>query len=480
MEREEDNYLGIDYSLDQNHLHRHKQQQENHHQTTLMMQSSSVRVDGENTGEVGKVVDYMFNAQPPQISSSGYSLDRLSSAEVMQFADFGPKLALNQKQIMEPAAGVPNANANNSNNNNVVSEEEDRAGKDMGLNLIDPVYFLKFPVLSERSFDQQQTHDGGGDDVQNNLLLATPPLPLIDDHRVAAHAHEEEDEDEDARIIFSENSSLNDRLGSFLEENNTHNNHENIMMNSSGTEMGGVTTKLNRRKRPRSVKTSEEVESQRMTHIAVERNRRKQMNEHLRVLRSLMPGSYVQRGDQASIIGGAIEFVRELEQLLQCLESQKRRRIYGDNSTTLSSSLAPPGETAPPPIFPTPTMPPLSSNDQMNKLAMTTPIDIEQPGGGQLHEDTAENKSCLADVEVKLLGMDAMVKILSRRRPGQLLKTIAALEDLELDILHTNVTTIEQTVLYAFNVKIGSETRFTAEDIAGSIQQIFNFIHASS
>ncbi|RZC68802.1 hypothetical protein C5167_031972 [Papaver somniferum] len=476
MEREEDNYstsvaglngnnyAGIDYSLYQNHLHRHKQQQENHHQT--LMKQSSVRVDGENTGE-GKVVDYMFNNSntnitqplvppPPQQISSGYSLDRLSFAEVMQFADFGPKLALNQKQMMEPAA----ANANDG-----ISEVEDRAGKDMGL--IDPVYFLKFPVLSERSFDQQ-THDGG-DDVQNNLLLATPPLPVRDDHV----AHDLEEEDEEARIIFSENSSLNDRLG-FLEENNTH-NHENIMMNSSGTEMGGVTTKLNRRKRPRSVKTSEEVESQRMTHIAVERNRRKQMNGHLRVLRSLMPGSYVQRGDQASIIGGAIEFVRELEQLLQCLESQKRRRLYGDNATTLAPSTTT-AQQLPPPMFP---QLPLSSNDQINKLATAT-IDVEQMGGGQLHEDTAENKSCLADVEVKLLGMDAMVKILSRRRPGQLLKTIAALEDLELDILHTNVTTIEQTVLYSFNVKVVSETRFTAEDIAGSIQQIFNFIHAST
>ncbi|MCL7038399.1 hypothetical protein MKW94_019225 [Papaver nudicaule] len=468
MEREEDNYStsvaalndnsysGMDYSLDQNHLHRHKQQQGNHHQT--------VRVDGESTNRHvdGKVVDYMFNTQPlgPQQAASGFcsstSLDRLSFAEVMQFADFGPKLGLNQqKPMMEPVANP---------NNNVISlsSEEDRAGKDTGL--IDPVYFLKFPVLSERSFDQQ-THEGGGDD-QNNLLLAPPSLPVIDDH-------EEGEEDEEARIIFSENSSLNDRLG-FLDEN-TH-THENIMMNSSGTEMG-VTTKINRRKRPRSVKTSEEVESQRMTHIAVERNRRKQMNEHLRVLRSLMPGSYVQRGDQASIIGGAIEFVRELEQLLQCLESQKRRRLYGDSSTSLPSSMAPGTTAQPPPIFPSPTMP-LSSNDQINKLATT--IDIEQTGSGQLHEDTAENKSCLADVEVKLLGVDAMVKILSRRRPGQLLKTIAALEDLELDIVHTNVTTIEQTVLYSFNVKVVSETRFTAEDIAGSIQQIFSFIHASS
>jgi len=34
---------------------------------------------------------------------------------------------------------------------------------------------------------------------------------------------------------------------------------------------------------------------QRMSHITVERNRRKQMNEHLSVLRSLMPCFYVKR-----------------------------------------------------------------------------------------------------------------------------------------------------------------------------------------
>lgn len=50
-----------------------------------------------------------------------------------------------------------------------------------------------------------------------------------------------------------------------------------------------------KRRRPRSLKNSQELEKQRMTHITVERNRRKQMNEHLAVLRSLMPGSYIQR-----------------------------------------------------------------------------------------------------------------------------------------------------------------------------------------
>jgi len=132
--------------------------------------------------------------------------------------------------------------------------------------------------------------------------------------------------------------------------------------------------------------------------------------------------------------------VRELEQLLQCLESQKRRRILGetgrDMTTTTTSSSSPITTVA----------------NQAQPLIITGNV-TELEGGGGLREETAENKSCLADVEVKLLGFDAMIKILSRRRPGQLIKTIAALEDLHLSILHTNITTMEQTVLYSFNVK---------------------------
>lgn len=50
-----------------------------------------------------------------------------------------------------------------------------------------------------------------------------------------------------------------------------------------------------KRRRTKSSKNKEELESQRMTHIVVERNRRKQMNEYLAAVRSLMPASYVQR-----------------------------------------------------------------------------------------------------------------------------------------------------------------------------------------
>ena len=55
-----------------------------------------------------------------------------------------------------------------------------------------------------------------------------------------------------------------------------------------------------RRRWARSCKSREETETQRMMHIAVERNRRRQMNEYLAVLRSLMPEPYVQRVRRAA------------------------------------------------------------------------------------------------------------------------------------------------------------------------------------
>jgi hypothetical protein len=50
-----------------------------------------------------------------------------------------------------------------------------------------------------------------------------------------------------------------------------------------------------RRRRAKVCRNREDAESQRMTHIAVERNRRRQMNDYLAELRSLMPESYAHR-----------------------------------------------------------------------------------------------------------------------------------------------------------------------------------------
>ncbi|KAI3863710.1 hypothetical protein MKW98_031302 [Papaver atlanticum] len=210
-----------------------------------------------------------------------------------------------------------------------------------------------------------------------------------------------------------------------------------------------------------------------MAHIAVERNRRKLMNEHLRVLRSLTPCFYIKRGDQASIIGGVIEFVKELHQILQSLESKKRRK-------SLSSSPGPsPRSTlqliTQPPVSPLPLPPDSSSpfatsgfpDDQQIQHNNTVVPDDHQLAG-------ASCNSSFADVEAKISGSNVILRTVSRRIPGQVVKLIKILEKHSFEILHLNISSMEDTVLHSFVIKIGLECKLSVEELAVEVQQSFN------
>ncbi|KAK9284186.1 hypothetical protein L1049_023354 [Liquidambar formosana] len=204
-----------------------------------------------------------------------------------------------------------------------------------------------------------------------------------------------------------------------------------------------------KRRRTKSFKNKEEVENQRMTHITVERNRRKQMNDHLSMLRSLMPASYVQRGDQASIIGGAINFVKELEQLLQSLEAQKRLKQQPADTgfTSLFSDFF--------------TFPQYSTCSSHTKNSAAT------------IESTAEKRSAIADVEVTMVESHANLKLLTKRQPKQLLKMVARLHSLRLTILHLNITTVDPMVLYSISVKVEDDCQLTSvNDIASAVYEM--------
>ncbi|CAN6860935.1 unnamed protein product [Brassica oleracea] len=231
---------------------------------------------------------------------------------------------------------------------------------------------------------------------------------------------------------------------------------------------------------------------QKMSHVNVERNRRKQMNENLTVLRSLMPCFYVKRGDQASIIGGVVEYISELQQVLQSLEAKKERKTYAEvlsprpvpsprpSQPVLSPRKPPlsprishhhlllhpisprtPLPTSPygghPPQLPLIPQPPRSYS--LGDPPPYSPASSSSPSVSSNHESSlineliANSKSALADVEVKFSGANVLLKTVSHKIPGQVMKIIAALEDLSLEILQVNINTVEETMLYSFTIK---------------------------
>ncbi|KAI3778176.1 hypothetical protein L2E82_07260 [Cichorium intybus] len=232
-----------------------------------------------------------------------------------------------------------------------------------------------------------------------------------------------------------------------------------------------------------------------MSHVTVERNRRKQMNEHLTVLRSLMPCFYVKRGDQASIIGGVINYITELQQVLQSLEAKKQRKVYSDvlSPRLISSPRSLPLSPRKPPLSPRPSMPisprtPQSASPYRHRLpsatsyllspssmSNTTPASPcnSSPNSDTINELVANSKSSIADVEVKFSGANLLLKTLSPRLPGQATKIVSVLEDLSLEILQATINTVDETMVNSFTIKIGIECKLSAEDLAHHIQLTF-------
>ncbi|OEL29168.1 hypothetical protein BAE44_0009813 [Dichanthelium oligosanthes] len=211
-----------------------------------------------------------------------------------------------------------------------------------------------------------------------------------------------------------------------------------------------------RRKRPRprtraapppeKRRKPEEAESQRMTHIAVERNRRRLMNDHLASLRSLIPSSYIPRGDQATVVGGAIDYVKQLEQQLVALQAASAARRGGAGAGVGTAATA-----ASDGVFVSPQ-----------------------------YASYSEARGCCGGVDVEAMaavGGHVRVRVAGRRWPGRLVRAVAALEDLRLAVLHLAVTSVgHDAVVYCFNLKMeeGCEVA-TADEVAAVVHQIFAY-----
>ncbi|KAF8089348.1 hypothetical protein N665_0509s0016 [Sinapis alba] len=200
-----------------------------------------------------------------------------------------------------------------------------------------------------------------------------------------------------------------------------------------------------RRRRTRSEQKIEEKENQRMNHIAVERNRRRQMNHFLSILKAMMPLSYSQRSDQASIIEGTINYLKKQEQLLQSFEAQLETTKPNQSPNIFSDFF----------IFPQYSTATASSRHHHNGLAV------------------------VADVDVTMVEMHANIKVLTKTRPRLLFKMINEFDSLGLTIFHLNLTTSNNLSLFTFSVKVDEDCQLTttANEVANAVHEVVRRIH---
>ncbi|XP_074576787.1 transcription factor MYC2-like [Curcuma longa] len=167
-----------------------------------------------------------------------------------------------------------------------------------------------------------------------------------------------------------------------------------------------------------------------LDHVEAERQRREKLNRRFYALRSVVPN--VSKMDKASLLADAVTYINELRSKAQALDADKRR---------LQAELA-------------------SLKIQMETLVAAPSSSSD---GAQRTDGVSE-----VEVEVKILGWEAMIRLQSDRRCHPAARLMSALRELELEVNYANVSVVKELMIQQVNVKMTSRI-YTQEQLTAAL-----------
>ncbi|KAL1828654.1 hypothetical protein ACET3Z_007066 [Daucus carota] len=161
-----------------------------------------------------------------------------------------------------------------------------------------------------------------------------------------------------------------------------------------------------------------------INHVEAERQRREKLNSKFYALRAVVPN--VSKMDKASLLGDAVSYINDLKTKLEDLESHKN--------------------SPPPPPPP-----------QLNACSTSTSAvsDVDEATTMSTDDD---------EVEVKLVGTDAMIRVRCKNNNYPGAKLMNALRELELEVNHASMSSFDQLMLIDVVIKVPSEGCLRSED----------------
>ncbi|XP_051114757.1 transcription factor MYC2 [Andrographis paniculata] len=166
-----------------------------------------------------------------------------------------------------------------------------------------------------------------------------------------------------------------------------------------------------------------------LNHVEAERQRREKLNQRFYALRAVVPN--VSKMDKASLLGDAIAYINELKSKVQKVESDKED-LRGQLEAA-KKELA---------VKESSSRDPLKASSASSSSGNTIPSDM--------------------DIDVKIIGWDAMIRIQCSKKQHPAAKLMVALRELDLELNHASVSVVNDLMIQQATVKL--EGRFFTHD----------------
>eukprot|EP01018_Ginkgo_biloba_P035845 Gb_10001 [translate_table: standard] len=186
-----------------------------------------------------------------------------------------------------------------------------------------------------------------------------------------------------------------------------------------------------------------------LNHVEAERQRREKLNQRFYALRAVVPN--VSKMDKASLLGDAISYINELRSKVQDVESQKKElqaQIEG-----LKKELAARESGA--------------SGFSGSDFGL-----IKDPSGDSSNLDVkgfgSNNKCPGVDLEVRILGREAMIRVQCAKQNHPVARLMMALKEFDLEVHHASVSTVKELMIQTVIVKMTSNV-YTQEQLYAAL-----------
>ncbi|KAG9454490.1 hypothetical protein H6P81_007394 [Aristolochia fimbriata] len=173
-----------------------------------------------------------------------------------------------------------------------------------------------------------------------------------------------------------------------------------------------------------------------LNHVEAERQRREKLNQRFYALRAVVPN--VSKMDKASLLGDAISYINELKTKMKKVESEKE--VVQSQLDALKKDIASKN----------------SSSDHHHGLNMTNSL---AGLGGKLTG---------FEIEVKILQGDAMIRMQCHKKYHPAARLMAALKDLELDVMSASVSVVKDLMIQQAAVKMTNQI-FSQEKLSAAL-----------